>query len=62
MKYSKKVKYWKCDCPACNPPRRPLRQWLDTCPGGVSTLLVLVAVAAGMWGAWLIWQLRVGAK
>ena len=35
---------------------KPKQSWLESCPGGLSTLLVLVCFVAGMCGAYLLWK------
>lgn len=37
---------------------KPTISWLDDCPGGISTLILLACFVVGMWGAWLLWKLK----
>jgi hypothetical protein len=46
----------QCTCRECRDYPGPLA-WMEECPGGVSTIILLVCFAAGMWGAWQIWKM-----
>lgn len=49
-----------CDCPSCNRPGKVRRffNWLESCPGGFSTLVLLAFFVAGAWGVYLIFQVK----
>lgn len=51
-----KTKKAMCDCPSCR--TMGLLHWLESVPGGLSTILLLICFLAGAYGLFALWNLK----